>query len=101
MIESDIPKFKHTTTVLQSACPIDENHIEVRMRIFQSHAPPLSFLLKLTRPILSYLNLHALRLFLGEDAYIWNHKKYLTQLQLTPEDGPIPAFRRWARQFYD
>lgn len=37
---------------------------------------------------------------LEEDIPIWEHKRYLERPLLCDGDGPIGAYRRWARQFY-
>lgn len=36
----------------------------------------------------------------GNDLVIWRHKRYCPQPALAKGDGPIGAYRRWARQFY-
>lgn len=38
--------------------------------------------------------------FLEPDFPIWENKVYVERPPLTQADGPIPAFRKWARQFY-
>lgn len=35
-----------------------------------------------------------------QDFPIWNHKQYITPPALAQGDGPVGAYRRWARQFY-
>ena len=35
-----------------------------------------------------------------QDMPIWEHKLYRPTPSLSPDDGPIMAFRRWAKQFY-
>ncbi|MDQ1034624.1 cholesterol 7-dehydrogenase [Streptomyces sp. V3I8] len=35
-----------------------------------------------------------------QDAMIWNRKRYEPNPRLTPEEGAIGHYRRWARQFY-
>ncbi len=35
-----------------------------------------------------------------KDIVYWGSKRYLPKPALTAEDGPIAAYRRWARQFY-
>jgi hypothetical protein len=36
----------------------------------------------------------------GRDVPIWENKVYVERAPLVPEDGPINALRKWARQFY-
>jgi nitrite reductase/ring-hydroxylating ferredoxin subunit len=36
----------------------------------------------------------------GNDIAIWKHKRYRPRPALAQGDGPIGAYRRWARQFY-
>jgi phenylpropionate dioxygenase-like ring-hydroxylating dioxygenase large terminal subunit len=35
-----------------------------------------------------------------QDIRVWEHKRYLERPVYGEQDGPIAAFRRWARQFY-
>jgi hypothetical protein len=37
---------------------------------------------------------------INQDIPIWEHKLYRRQPRLCEGDGPIMAYRRWARQFY-
>ncbi|TNE84718.1 MAG: hypothetical protein EP330_28270 [Deltaproteobacteria bacterium] len=37
---------------------------------------------------------------IDQDVPIWENKKYFDKPVLVPEDGPVHAFRKWARQFY-
>ena len=37
----------------------------------------------------------------GQDVRFWEHKRYLPHPALADGDGPIGAYRRWARQFYE
>ncbi|MEV0366731.1 hypothetical protein [Nocardia fusca] len=37
---------------------------------------------------------------LRRDQRIWDHKKYLRRPAIAAGDGPIAAYRAWARQFY-
>jgi 3-ketosteroid 9alpha-monooxygenase subunit A len=37
---------------------------------------------------------------IGEDARVWEHKKYVPRPALADGDGPFAEFRRWAAQFY-
>jgi nitrite reductase/ring-hydroxylating ferredoxin subunit len=36
----------------------------------------------------------------GEDLDIWTHKKFVDPPALAKGDGPVVAYRQWARQFY-
>lgn len=36
----------------------------------------------------------------SRDAPFWESKRYLERPALAKGDGPIPLYRRWARQFY-
>lgn len=37
---------------------------------------------------------------LRADQHVWDHKYYLARPAIADGDGPIPAYRRWTRQFY-
>jgi len=75
--------------------PLDEEHIEVLMRVAVRKLP-------------SRMGTWALWLSMvwdGERTYkqdvpIWEGKRFLQSPLLVQGDGPIMPFRRWARQFY-
>jgi len=99
--EIQLPLLKTKIGLLSSACPIDETFLVSRTLFFLKIAAPPSFFQKLFLPILSYVMFKTLCRFITQDAVIWNHKKYLARPILTPNDGPILLFRKWARRFYE
>jgi nitrite reductase/ring-hydroxylating ferredoxin subunit len=50
--------------------------------------------------VVAYSVLLATILQLKRDGRIWNNKKYLRRPAIAADDGPIPAYRQWASQFY-
>lgn len=47
------------------------------------------------------LSLRAILHDVEQDRFIWAHKSHLERPALVPTDGPIGAFRKWARQLYE
>jgi hypothetical protein len=84
------------------ATPLDPVHVQMRfsvaLRVGESAANARSQLL-LSRLLTTTLG-PAFRRDLGRDFPVWEHKVYLDQPRLAKGDGPIPAYRRWAQQFY-
>jgi len=75
--------------------PIDEEHIEGYSIL--SMEKTLGNLL--TRLLRSKAIKEGVRT-IGQDIPIWENKLYRQQPKLCEGDGPIMAYRRWARQFY-
>jgi nitrite reductase/ring-hydroxylating ferredoxin subunit len=79
------------TLLLSTVTPLDGERVQFR----------ISFLVKakdftgVARHFIDYVCAQA-----EEDIPIWEHKMYRAQPRLCAGDGPIMAFRKWARQFY-
>jgi phenylpropionate dioxygenase-like ring-hydroxylating dioxygenase large terminal subunit len=84
---------RHTIIVMANT-PTDEEHVEVRFGYLQ---PPTDDP-KLQR--LGDAMIEELKRQLEADIPIWEHKQYLTEPLLLPEDGPIAEYRRKARRHY-
>lgn len=97
-----IPRL-HVDAIFQAmATPLDPVRVEIRfsaaLRVGRGAASAHAQLL-LSRLLTSTLG-PAFRRDLAHDFPIWEHKTYLGQPRLAAGDGPIGAYRRWARQFY-
>jgi nitrite reductase/ring-hydroxylating ferredoxin subunit len=85
---------------------VDAGHLVLRMAASVPPVAPRGRLLRL-RPVgkvvqkaIAYGMLRALLTDARQDFRVWEHKKYLDRPSLAQGDGPIGAYRRWARQFY-
>jgi nitrite reductase/ring-hydroxylating ferredoxin subunit len=83
------------TVLVNSSTPIDSETLDVRFAFTQrkvdGRAPEGGVAAAIIANIVKQLD---------EDIPIWEHKVYREQPLLCDGDGPIPAFRRWMRQFY-
>ena len=88
--------------------PIDGNVVHLRAGVSMRTDLDLSHLGRVFKrvpgkPIQRLLQPILMHAFLGDmaqDYVIWETKKYEARPALAQGDGPVPAFRRWARQFY-
>lgn len=83
----------HTIIVMVNT-PIDDQTVDVRFNYLQ----PATDDPKLLR--LGDKMIKELRRQMDQDVVIFEHKKYLTNPCLVPEDGPIAEYRRKARKDY-
>jgi nitrite reductase/ring-hydroxylating ferredoxin subunit len=100
-VDATIPRL-HAAAVFQAmTTPLDPLRVDIRFSVAlrvgtdpeSPHAQLLSRLL--TRGLGP-----AFRRDLRQDYPVWEHKVYVEQPRLAKGDGPIPAYRRWAEQFY-
>lgn len=74
--------------------PIDEEHIDLRLACTGTHRfASLGWLFR-------NLIFRGFRQEVEEDIPVWRRKAYVDPPALAPGDGPVAAYRRWARQFY-
>lgn len=93
-----------TTALFQAmATPIDPTRTALRfsvaIRAGSAQRTPSAGALLLSRALTIALA-PAFRRDLTLDFPIWENKAYVERPRLAKGDGPIPAFRRWAEQFY-
>jgi phenylpropionate dioxygenase-like ring-hydroxylating dioxygenase large terminal subunit len=101
-VEATIPRLRAAAMWQAMATPVDPRRVAFRfgvaLRVEGAAASSRA------RLLLSWLLTHgfgpAFRHDLKQDFPIWEHKVYLDRPRLAQGDGPIPAYRRWAEQFY-
>ena len=80
------------TVLLLSHTPIDRSRVDSRFSFTQKKSDAGSGVAAaVVREVVRQMN---------QDIPIWEHKKYLERPMLCDGDGPIPEYRKWARQFY-
>jgi phenylpropionate dioxygenase-like ring-hydroxylating dioxygenase large terminal subunit len=101
-VDARIPRLHAAAQFQAMATPIDPCRVEIRfsvaLRVGSDPARPGAQMLA-SRLLTTALS-PAFRRDLARDFPIWEHKAYIEQPRLARGDGPIPAFRRWAEQFY-
>jgi hypothetical protein len=81
------------TLVMAYPVPVDENRIKVSTYYSSRKQSVLT-------PLVEMLSLVVGQLTFNQDIPIWENKQYRPYPRLSPADGPILQFRRWAQQFY-
>ena len=99
-VDATIPRLQAGARFQALATPLDPCRVELRYGVaLRVGAGPAR-----QRELISRLLTHALgpvfRRDMGRDFPIWEHKVYVEHPRLAKGDGPLPAFRRWAKQFY-
>lgn len=80
------------TVLLLSHTPIDGGTVDSRFSFTQKKTDAGSGVAAaVVREVVRQMN---------QDIPIWEHKKYLERPMLCDGDGPISAYRNWAKQFY-
>ena len=101
-VDARIAQLRSSAIFQALTTPLDPLHVEMRFSVALRIGPDASS--APARLLLSRLLTRALgpafRNDIQQDFPVWEHKIYVEQPRLAKGDGPIPAFRRWARQFY-
>lgn len=80
------------TVLLLSHTPIDGETVDSRFSFTQKRSDAgTGVAVAVVREVVRQMN---------QDIPIWEHKRYLERPMLCDGDGPIPEYRKWARQFY-
>lgn len=100
---SELPSLGVRITTLVTATPISSTEWVIR-HVQRVHVP---FLARIPSPLrrifyapLTWYIDNWLKSQLDRDVRIWSFRRYNHNPRLTPGDGPILRFRRWAAQFY-
>lgn len=101
-VDATIPRLGARAAFQAMTTPIDPRRVEIRYSVAllvggETANPRVSMLV--SRLLTSVLG-PAFRRDMERDFPIWQHKVYVDQPRLASGDGPLPAFRRWAQQFY-
>jgi nitrite reductase/ring-hydroxylating ferredoxin subunit len=105
-VDVDVPRFGVRTQQFVLTRPTDAGELEmtIGIRARPSAAPGASLHARIAHralsEVLSLLVFQAFKADVSRDFPIWEKKAYLAQPALAEGDGPIGAYRRWARQFY-
>ena len=81
--------------------PIDEERLTLRLAASVRAAPRGQPWRRFVDAVLTQLVLFGFAYGARQDFPIWENKRYLERPALALGDGPIGAYRRWARQFYE
>ncbi|HEU4702051.1 MAG TPA: Rieske 2Fe-2S domain-containing protein [Conexibacter sp.] len=100
-VDATIPRLDTAATFQAMATPIDPCRVELRYSValrvgHEQHARSRLLASRLLTSLLGPL----FRRDMERDFPIWQHKIYVDRPRLAKGDGPLPEFRRWARQFY-
>jgi phenylpropionate dioxygenase-like ring-hydroxylating dioxygenase large terminal subunit len=102
-VDATIPRLRAAAKFQAMATPIDPCRVDLRfsvaLRIGRDAANGRGQML--ASRLLTFVLGPAFRRDTRRDFPIWAHKVYLERPRLAEGDGPIPAFRRWAQQFYE
>lgn len=81
--------------LLVLSTPVDASHVHLRIgcSVKETKVPGLA---RLVHAITMRGFVHDV----SQDVPVWSKKRYVAAPALSDGDGPIPAYRRWARQFY-
>ncbi|HET6449644.1 MAG TPA: Rieske 2Fe-2S domain-containing protein [Conexibacter sp.] len=100
-VDATIPHLRAAALFQAMTTPLDPVRVEIRFSVaLRVGADPTSPRAQLLSRLLTSALGPAFRRDLWQDFPIWEHKIYVEQPRLARGDGPIPAYRRWAQQFY-
>jgi phenylpropionate dioxygenase-like ring-hydroxylating dioxygenase large terminal subunit len=101
-VDATIPRLRAAAQFQAMATPIDPCRVEIRFSaaLRVGCDPPNGRTRALASRLLTLALGPAFRRDTQRDFPIWEHKIYVEQPRLAKGDGPLPAFREWAQQFY-
>jgi hypothetical protein len=95
LVRVQMPRFNASVHALVMSSPVDEENIILRTSVSMKHWGP--------RPVTHLIRELAsmgLNKEVGQDAPIWETKRYVEKPILAEGDGPIAEYRRYCKQFY-
>ena len=95
LVRVNTPRFGADFNLLVLSSPVDEDNVILRTAVSLKNWGPRA-LTYLVREAASF----GLNKEVGQDAPIWEAKKYVDKPILAEGDGPIAEYRRYCRQFY-
>jgi len=95
LVRVRLPRVSAELNLLVLSSPVDQDNIILRTAASAKHWGPLPVSLLLRELASMGLNREV-----GQDAPIWEAKRYLEKPILAEGDGPIGEYRRYCKQFY-
>jgi nitrite reductase/ring-hydroxylating ferredoxin subunit len=95
LVRVTLPRFEAEINLLVLSSPVDQDNIILRTAASAKRLGPLPVTL-LVRELASM----GLNREVGQDAPIWEAKRYIERPILAEGDGPIGEYRRYCKQFY-
>jgi nitrite reductase/ring-hydroxylating ferredoxin subunit len=93
-VEIEIRWLRFNIRVWVLSTPIDDEHVDLTLGLaVEKKLGPLM-------PIARRIGHGILCAEVEQDLAVWEHKIFMDPPQLAKGDGPIVAYRRWAKQFY-
>jgi hypothetical protein len=103
-VEVEAPALGLRSRHFVFATPVDTEKLELRIgfahRRFAASSPLAKLPGDLVDRIVRRIGIAVYAHDVAQDFDIWNFKKYVHPPQLAVGDGPVGAYRRWAKQFY-
>ena len=103
-VEVDVPRLGLRTRHFVFATPTDTERMDLTIGFAHARVGGRSrgarLALEGVNRALRRIGMRAYRHDVEQDFDIWNYKRYVHPPQLAVGDGPIGAYRRWAKQFY-
>lgn len=104
LAEAEVPRFGFETRQLVLVTPEGPGRATLRiaLSVRRTRARRLETLLPrgLASRLIAGIGMLGFAHDVAQDIVIWEHKRYTSPPGLAEGDGPIGAYRRWARQFY-
>lgn len=108
LVELEVPRYGFQARLYVLATPVDGELITLRVAVTLRNGVRPSRIHPLLAPAPRALveRFVARAIFAGlvqdvqQDFAIWEHKRYVQPPALAAGDGPVGAYRMWARQFY-
>jgi nitrite reductase/ring-hydroxylating ferredoxin subunit len=94
LVDVRIPQLRWVLRTWILPAPIDDEHLD--LIVGAQASTRLGPLTRLAR----YVTLHIVSKEIGQDVDVWEHKAFVEPPALAKGDGPIAAYRSWAKQFY-
>lgn len=101
-VDATIPRLRAAALFQAMPTPLDPLRVDIRFSVAlrAGDRPTDSHTRLLLSRLLTIALGPAFRRDQMQDFPVWQHKVYVAQPRLAKGDGPIPAYRRWAQQFY-
>lgn len=99
LVEAEVSSMGLRARIFILPVPVDSQKIDLRLGA-SVRSPERRVLRAMPRAAWAKLVLRGLVHDVMEDYEVWNNKVYMQQPRLAKGDGPVGAYRRWARRFY-